>query len=193
MADILRYRVTLKGLPGGDGVATFHSLGSDGLAFATDVRAFLEGAFGTGGPGHLPTGVSLSYANLTESIDIASGDMTGQVAFTAPATTVGANPERWAAPAGACVTWLTSGFANGRRVKGRTFLVPLSSVAFQSDGSIDETRRTAINSAAATFAAAASNPCVYRRPVPGGGGGAAYAIDAGTCRDRVAILTSRRS
>jgi|KBSSwiStaDraftv2_1062776.scaffolds.fasta_scaffold566198_2 hypothetical protein len=54
----------------------------------------------------------------------------------------------FAAPAGACIDWLTTTVHGSRRMQGRTFLVPLFGSAYDSNGSILNAYVTTIATAA---------------------------------------------
>lgn len=99
-----------------------------------------------------------------------------------------------AAPAGGCMTWRTLTNGRGGRVTGRTFFVPMASVAYDTDGGITPSVITTMNSAADSFVQASAGalaPVVWSRPRLGVGGVAAP-ITLGTFNKKVAVLTSRR-
>jgi hypothetical protein len=82
---------------------------------------------------------------------------------------------------------------NGRRLRGRTFLVPLGSTFYTTDGTPIETARTNIAAAAAVLIANTGGPPlgVWRRPSPSGVGVLGVATTA-SVPDKAAVLKSRR-
>jgi hypothetical protein len=72
----------------------------------------------------------------------------------------------YAGNAGAVVHWLTSLIVGTRRVRGRTFLVPMIGSAFESNGSLTSTALNTINNAAAALiTAVGTGMVVWSRPV----------------------------
>ena len=89
-------------------------------------------------------------------------------------------------------SWLTTTPATSRLVVGRTFLVPMGVQAYQSDGTIVDSSRTGLQTAANVLVAATTpTMVVWRRPV-GGAGGSVAPVTAARVSDKVAVLKSRR-
>lgn len=176
---------TWSGFPGAPGYSILYA--TPGAGISGDVQAFF-----TAVRTELPSSVSITGPTGGDSIDPVTGTLTGTWSGGTGGTINGMSAAVYAGPAGAVVTWLTDGIANGRRVRGRTFLVPLSSSAYQTDGSLLAGSLTAIQSAAnALVSSAAGNLLVWHRPV-GGVGGSAHAVTGAKVSDRVAVLRSRR-
>lgn len=96
------------------------------------------------------------------------------------------------APAAACVTWRTS--LAGRSGRGRTFLSPLASEAFQGDGSLNNTFRSTVVTAAADLVTASDDigETVGALAVWSETDGVARDIIGATVTDQAAVLRSRR-
>lgn len=170
----------------------FFDTTSSAQAAADSCRVFLAAAYGSSQV-NLPTGVNISFTAGVDVIDTVTGQLTGTVPVTAPVTISGSGTGPYAAPAGACVTWLTNGVFNGHRLRGRTFLVPMAGSAYDTDGTLSTTAMNSINTAAASFIAAAPDFVIWHRPTPGGGGGGgATVVSASRVADLAAVLTSRR-
>jgi hypothetical protein len=150
----------------------------------------------------MPSVVKVQVMPDVEIIDVETGDLIGVSTATTRAELAGANVASagWSAPAGACITWTTSGIrtvtSKPRRVRGRTFIVPLSGMSYDTNGNLTDTALATINNAAATLRSASSGQelAVYARPnevpaVPG----QAFAVTGHRLTDQVAILRSRRS
>jgi hypothetical protein len=90
------------------------------------------------------------------------------------------------------ITWLTGLVHQGRRVRGRTFLVPTANQFFDTNGTLAAAFLTNLRTAAAAYIATAVNPAIWARPDPGTTNGAAFAVAAASVADKVAVLTSRR-
>lgn len=105
----------------------------------------------------------------------------------------GGLPGGYSAASGAVVTWNTSGVRNGRRVRGRTFLVPLAGSVYEDDGTLTSTTINTINDAAVELVGEGfdSGFCVFSRPGADGNGGA-YPVTGFRVPDMAAVLRSRR-
>lgn len=166
---------------------------ADADAALTKVTAFF-----TTVKAQLPAQVSVTVQNEVELIQPHDGALTGILAGPVQAAqtgTAGATAS-WAAAAGGVITWNTAGIRNSRRVRGRTFLVPLSSEAFDTDGTLKLAQLNNLNTGATALRDTAGeiDLMVYARPTaPGAVDGEAFAVSGHRIPDMGAILTSRRS
>jgi hypothetical protein len=194
MALIYRYKHIWSMPTGGPGVTTMFAFpDTTEQVFADAARAFLFDALATTGTADfLPSGCTIQGEGVVDNIENTDGTLQASVPITAPAVISGIGSGSYAAPAGAVITWLTGLVHQGRRVRGRTFLVPLSNTALESNGTLSTGFLTNCRNAATAYVASAANPCIWARPDPGTTNGAAFAVAAGTVLDKVAILTSRR-
>lgn len=144
----------------------------------------------------LPPTVTLTVQSDVEIIDPNTGQLTNVGAVAAqPAQTGSATAAPYSAATGAVMTLRTAGVRNGRRVRGRTFIVPTASSIFATDGTLGDANITTIQSAATTLigAAASIRLGVYARPTTKGGtDGQWYPITSATVPDLAAVLRSRR-
>lgn len=155
-------------------------------AFVTSVKAYL------------PNVVSVQVMNEIEIINEADGNLIGVISSTVNAAQFGtaAATAGWAAAAGAVITWNTPGVRNGRRIRGRTFIVPLSTEAWDVDGTMKSVPLGGLNSAATALRTAngINQLLVWSRPSgPGAADGIAYEALSHRIPDFSAILRSRRS
>lgn len=194
MATIYRYRLGWTGWPGQPGVTTLFAFNdTTEQVFADNARAFMLDALSTAAsPDFLPTGITVQGEAIVDHITVEDGTLTDSVPVTQPAAIAGLGSGAFAAPSGACITWLTGAVHAGHRVRGRTYLVPLATTAFDNSGTLATGALTNLRNAASAYIALASNPCVWSRNHPGESDGAAFSISAGTVQDKVAVLTSRR-
>lgn len=173
----------------GQAVTVLHYDGSSSPAPPT--AGEIGGAFGPF-MGNFPSGVSVTFPGTGDTIEDTTGALVGTWSTGASVTTTGGGVATAAAGVGAVVTWNTGGIVNGRRLRGRTFLVPLCTAAYANDGTLSDTSYSALQ----TFAAAlmATGPlAVWHRPTTAGGSdGNSYGVTAYRARDKVAMLKSRR-
>jgi hypothetical protein len=196
---MLRHRWTWTGFTGAPGVSTFYALGTNAQVFVDGIKTFLQIGIANGALGSLPTGVKIVPDTFVDKIDETDGSLDSAVGITSPGDVVGATSGGFGSPMGLCVTWGTGALVTGpagrpRRLRGRTFLVPLSGSDFDTNGTFSDTKITGIRTAANTYLAGAWNPCVWSRPFPNAAAanGQAAAILNASIKDKAAILTSRR-
>lgn len=193
MAQIWRVVCTWTGGKIGTGYTNlFFNAGTSTVQACADAaRAFFSTAYSVGFL--LPTGVSISFPSVVDTIEATNGQLTSNTPITPPGVLTGTGTGGYAAVAGACVTWRTGIFVNGRRIRGRTFLVPAAATALQSDGTIDDGFRTNIVNAATALVAAAPEFIIWRRPTSAAASdGETALVAAGTVTDQTAFLSSRR-
>lgn len=102
----------------------------------------------------------------------------------------------YAAPVGAVVNYRTNGVRNGRRVRGRTFLVPLANTANEADGTLSSAALSTLQTASNNLLtpATARQLVVFARPTTKGGtDGNWFPVQSARISDRVAVLRSRRA
>lgn len=180
---------------GDDGDSDISSV--DASSAATKTRTFFAAVAAV-----LPNVVKIDVLTDVEHIDVATGELIGVASATAQTQVVGtaASTAGWAAPSGACVTWSTAGIrtvsSKPRRVRGRTFLVPLSNEAYDVDGTIKPVQLGQLQTAANNLASSGSGSplLVYGRPgLNGTPVGQNWAVTGARITDQAAILRSRRS
>lgn len=191
---IIRYTSTWTGFSGAPGYTNLYASGpGTSQAFADAVAAFWEQVSTQGSVGfNLPTGVRITPASFAEQVDETDGTLIGTIPLTAGAPTTGVQPGGYSALSGACVNWLTGSIVNGKRVRGRTFVVPLAANCYDVDGSLTANFLTTVRAAAATLVSA-SDLAIWHRPTsPGATDGSAATVSASSVNDKMAYLSSRR-
>lgn len=140
----------------------------------------------------LPGGVTITVPGTGDTIDDTTGELTGVWTATSPTPVVGTGQGICAAGVGACIGWTTGGIVNGRKLRGRTFIAPLASAGFDSDGTLGPGTLGAVQAMAAALQA--SGPlAVWHRPTSAGAAdGNSYGVIQNRVRDKVAYLSSRR-
>jgi hypothetical protein len=190
-----RYRYTWTGWLGQPGYTNFFALtDATPQQLADDSHQFFLTALGGGGAiTMLPENLKITGDAYVSELADDSGDEQVQLQVTIPPVVSGLGVSAYAAPSGACVTWNTNKFLSGRRVRGRTFLVPLSGLAYEPNGTLSDVFLTNLRLAAVNYISSPTAPCVWHRPTTKGGvDGAAFAIITSVVGDRSAVLRSRR-
>lgn len=196
MPTMLRVTAVWSGFPGAPGYSNFFFdsalIAGPSVQPAVDkTKLFLSGIAPT-----VPVAISMAVLPTVAEIDAETGAQTDEhTAGTAPTVTPGTGIGVWAAATGACIQWKTSSFVGGRRLRGRTFVVPMAAAAYAADGTLADATLTSLRNAADALRNDAVGPSVklgvWHRPVAGVGGSFAP-VTGSTVSDRVAILTSRR-
>lgn len=192
-----RLRVTWSGSGVvGPGLSTFYAADTS-PGFPAAVRAFYQALVTS-----FPTNVTITVPNGGDVIDPSTGVLTGAwTDGTAPLPVVGTGAGTYAAGVGAQVRWRTLGVVAGRRVVGSTFLIPLVSPIFDSDGTITAASRTVIQNAANAYVTAAPYGTIWSRPYAGdttpghvrpARAGSQHIISGAVVPDRPSWLVSRR-
>lgn len=190
---ITRVTAEWRGFLGAPGYSTFHFHESASGGVVDDARqrvhSFFDGLRGT-----LPSSVEIDVLEEVEEYDESSGMLVGYARGTEELATIdGGNNASFAAPVGAVVHWNTNTVANGRRLRGRTFIVPMSNAAFEADGTIRGIELDMLRDAAESLSGGGfeSTFCVWSRPT-GGGSGAVGPVISHRVPDMAAVLRSRR-
>jgi hypothetical protein len=191
-------RATWSGFVGGPGVSTFYFDGS-GIPPAAAVRTFFAALNGS-----FPGAVSIQVQAAGEGIAPSDGTLEGSWSVgAAPAVVNGAGSGAYNSAQGYEIVWNTDEIADGRAVKGRTFVVPTAAGIFDTAGLLSAAQVTSCQNAANALIAATPHLCVWHRPKKGpkpAGGGPAPVIRAGSWAPvtsasvprKAVVLTSRR-
>lgn len=165
------------------------------LHFAGDVGAPDSGAvldayesLGTA----LPSGVVITVPNTGDVIEDTTGELVDVWSSTGGGTFTGSTAGARAAGVGACISWLTGGIVDGRRLRGRTFLVPLTSGAWDSDGTFQASALVTLQTMANNLQASGPLAVWHRPTTTGGTDGNSYGVISNRVSDKTAVLRSRR-
>lgn len=163
-------------------------LGDEAELLANRVR----GAFNALQP-RIPETVTISIEPEVPVIDSDSGTIQSFNTITPPDDVSGGNATSFAGPAGAVITWRTNDLRNGRRIRGRTFLVPLAFSSYEGDGTLTSDTIGYLRDFADELVGGSleGDLGVWSRPV-GGGGGVFATVTSYTIPDMAAVLRSRR-
>jgi len=168
------------------------------------VRAFFQSDIG-----HLMVGWTIQVQGIVQHHDMATGDLLAESSMTTvPAVCSGSVPNTnvYAGGSGYVVNWTTGATHAGRKVRGRTFMVPIMSSAFSNDGTIISSLVTTMQAAGNALVADASTELVVwskfwdKKPgeAPAGVppkqvGGGLFPVNGCIIPDRAAQLRTRRS
>ena len=184
---ILRVRSTWQNWPGAPGVTDFYSNDLIAANFVNDVRAFFDAI-----KANLPSGLQVQTSGVCDLIDEGTGALTGQDTTTTPAVVQGTNAGVYSGATGAVIRWTTAGFVAGRRVQGRTFLVPLVGQGDTNGTIITAVLNTLQAAATGLVTAGAGNMVVWSRP-RAFSQGHAFVVTGSIVPDLAAVLRSRRT
>lgn len=172
----------------GNAVSVMHWDGSDNpappvaaVAAAFDAAAAL-----------FPIDLTITVPGTGDTIDDTTGELTGVWTAAGGDTTTGTTAFGSAAGVGACITWNTGGIVNGRRLRGRTFIVPIHAQNYATDGTLVTSSLSALQTLANSLQAAGPMGIWHRPTTVGGSDGTSYGVISNKVRDKVAFLSSRR-
>jgi hypothetical protein len=199
MALIARVKVNWTGFIGAPGFTNLHFAPTDfgpsiTQTVVNDAQAKVD-TWLNAWKAAFPTTVLWGVDPTVEVIEDSTGDLQEYMTVTPEAVESGSQAGAYAAASGAVVNWSTAGVRNGRRVRGRTFMVPLSGAAFESNGTLLNTALTGWRNASTAMITTvdAATLVVWSRPSGiGASDGISHAVTAATIADKAAVLTSRR-
>ena len=182
------YRAIWSTPGGGTGYSVFHTTAmvstSNAQTAANAIRAF----FNTNA-GLFPDEVQINFDSEFLELDVA-GALLAVYPVTPPAQVVGTQSLSYNRAAGVRIDWGTGTIVAGRRLTGRTYLVPASIGAFDSNGLVTSASVTAITAAANTLITALNtvgNLGVWSRTH-----GVVHDVTTVSVPTKGAILTGRR-
>lgn len=201
MVTVYRVRAVWSGFQGAPGYTNFHfqDLTTDSArnAAGTAVKQFF-----TSLAPMLSTAWTITIQSEITEWDKDTGQLIGASTMTTPPTPqVGtATPVAYPGGTGLCITWKTGSIWNGRRVVGRSFIVPAMGV-YDTDGTLTTAAIAAANTAATgLIGAAAAQFSIWAKqwttqgdpPKPVQIAGAIFQVDTHVVKDMASQLRSRR-
>lgn len=188
MALINRVRVTWTG-PAvvGGGVSTFYFTGA-----AAGIHSLVDNLF-EGMQSLFPSSVTINIPGVGDVLDSDTGEIVTGWSDGAASTWVGsASNNNYAAGVGARIIWTTNGRTNNRRVRGTTFLVPISVANYDTDGTLTSTAYNVINDNADALVTAADNSLVVWTRPNSEHGGAINSVLSAAPADKSSWLRTRK-
>jgi hypothetical protein len=152
---------------------------------------------------YFPTTAEVQVPGEGDYIEDTTGEITGGWSQSAPPAIGMTGSGNYSGASGGLVHWHTDGIVNGRRVRGRTFLVPFVVGMYDTNGSLQSGVVSLIQASALTLVAAeGADLAVWSRPVEGDAtatppiaarAGSSHVVTNASCPDLAAVLRSRRS
>lgn len=183
-----QYRAIWSTPGGGTGYTVLHfqdvANNTDAQDLANMVRVFFDSIKGV-----LPDDVTVTFDSEVLVLDLA-GTLQTVWAVTPPASVSGINASTYNRAAGIRIDWSTGHIVAGRRLTGRTYLVPTGSSVFDAVGLVTSGNVTAVQTAAAALISSSSSNAplvVWSRTHA-----VAWAADTASVPTKGAILRGRR-
>lgn len=142
----------------------------------------------------LPSVVDIDVDQEVAFFDEVTGELIGyENASTVPETIPGTAATAYSAPSGAVINWSTDTVARGRRLRGRTFIVPIASTWYENNGTLVANAIGNLSNAADALIGDGSGPqsVIWSRP-RNGADGSIGPITGYRIPDMAAVLRSRR-
>lgn len=195
MANILRVTALWSGFQGAPGFTrVYFNSGADAQAAVDSATSRLRTFFES-----IKALLNIEYTvkvqRLVQVLNDANGALTTEInATTDPVIVTPTGTGVYSAAVGAAVNWQTGAFnARGRRIMGRSYIVPMNAAAFQNDGTLGDANITTILNAAAALIAGSPSVVVWTRPTTfAAADGLSRTVVGATCADKTAVLRSRR-
>jgi len=158
---VARLRVSMSGSAlVGAGLLTFYTRNITPGGFPGSVKTFLTSCASA-----IPTGVTFDVPSSGDTINETTGELVGAWTGTGGGTVTGTATGTFTLGSGARIEWLTSIPFDGYHPRGRTFLVPLTNLAFDASGRLGAASVTQFKNAAdALVTAAGGDLVVWTRP-----------------------------
>lgn len=191
--EILRVMMRWTGFNGAPGYSAFHFAGGGGLiSDAQQVATRVASGMFILRPA-LPASVQIAVESEVTRLDSDTGEILGFHAIDELDDYSGQGTEGYSAASGGVINWRTDDVRFGRRIRGRTFIVPLSGESYESDGSLTSSALGTLRNFADEIVGGDidSEFGVWSRPRAGTGG--VFATATGYhVPDMSAVLRSRR-
>lgn len=199
MPKILQVTLKWSGFQGAPGYSNFYymSTGDFTPSQATaDAAADAVSNLGAYIRTYLPIEASMQVQTDVVELEAQDGKMSNIWSVAAKPVLQGEKASApYSAASGMVINWRTAGVRNGRRVRGRTFVVPLANAAYESNGTLAPTVISSLNTNIATLLAAQPTATlgVWSRPsAKGATDGSWHSVSGFNIPDKVAVLRSRR-
>jgi len=142
--------------------------------------------------GLIPSVTTITVPTNGDLVDDITGVLSGSWTGGTGGATACTGAGNYFAGVGAYINWGTPLIINGRRLRGRTFICPLTVNQSDSNGTLLAAAVTTLTTAASTLAATGHITCWHRPTSPGASNGASATITSATVPDQVTSLRTRR-
>lgn len=203
MVNILRVKTRWSGFTGAPGYTILHfrdfATGDTGTATTTQEQAQIAvqrtRTFFDAIKALIPASARFTVEPEVDMLEDSDGSLVNSFTTTPGTDVAGTYAGAYAAAAGAVINWRTGSIRNGRRIRGRTFLVPLAANVFGTDGRLTPAAQTTIATAAEALRSTTSDIDlgVYARPTGPLATDGQWVVTTGvTVPTTGAVLRSRR-
>lgn len=155
MVDMNQFRIEWTGAAGLPGVSTFYNVGTP-QDFISKAKTFFEAV-----KAFIPNDVTITFPSTGNVVNVESGNVVATWLAGQADPTLGAGSGTYAAPVGAVINWNTSLYVAGRRLRGKTFLVPCVGGVYDSAGRITTANMPILRNAANALTGGSSPMCIY--------------------------------
>lgn len=201
--DIFRVVTEWSGFRGGPGYTNFffRNLLPGGAPTTVDDRASAAGArervaaFWTQLVPFIPNDVSFTVSTVVDVLEDTTGELQASYVMDSIPKVTGLSDDPYSGASGAVIGWQTGAIRRGRRIRGRTFIVPLAGDQYGPDGRLDPYIVRQLQQYGETLAIGGINSTfgVWARPSTSGSSDGQWAEASGVrVSDLPAILRSRR-
>jgi hypothetical protein len=180
-----RINVAWVGATGLPGVSVFY------CPSATDAGADLMTFFGAI-KSLIPSVTTITVPTSGDTIDDVTGALTGGWTGGTGGATACTGAGNYFAGVGAYINWQTPLVVGGRRLRGRTFIAPLTVNQSDSNGTLLAAAVTLLQNSATTLAATGHLSIWHRPNPPGSSTGASASVTSALVPDQVTSLRTRR-
>lgn len=191
--DMIRITARWTGFPGGPGYSNFFFAGGGGLI--SDVGQVADRVMSAFSEitTWLASGTRIELEPEAAIVDSDTGVVSDFAQVDSDTAVVAGGNANYAGPTGAVVNWRTNDLRNGRRIRGRTFLVPLNSSSFEGNGTLLAAARDDLQDFADIMMSGPGGADfgVWSRP-RNGAGGVFATVTSASVPDMAAVLRSRR-
>ena len=194
MATLVKVQAQWTGFQGAPGYTNWYGLSDGDAQAAADALGPRMRTFFNALVALIPDDASIKVQRTYQVVNSINGNITSEAQLTAdPTIVVGTSNAGWAGPAGAGVTWDTGAFnSKGHRIRARTYLVPLTGSAFDTNGVVISTAVTTIQNAANAALGGTGSLGAFTRPsAPGANDGQFNIAIAALVRNHVYVLRTR--
>lgn len=139
-----------------------------------------------------PAGTTITVPGAGDSIDDTTGVLNGSWTAAGGGTVTGTATGATVLGVGACIQWSTGAIVNGRRLRGRTFVVPLGAFVWEPNGTFSSGALTTLGALANALQATGGLAVWHRPTTVGGTDGTSAAVLSNKITDKPAFLSTRR-
>lgn len=190
MAMLIRQTMVWSGVAGLPGYTQFYHSVSDPISTSAQAGNDSVTDFFSNQSSLLPEDITFTMDPVYQVIDEATGEIDSEgTVGVSNAPFQGTYVGGWSAQVGVLVEWLTGTYIRGRRLRGRTYVVPLGGVG-DADGTLTSATLDVVRGGSAAITGSSEDFRVWHRPVAGAGGSSS-GISSAVVRDHAAVLRSR--